>query len=95
VGSVVTVLSGQGGKPLPKAEAFAVETKALGSIPVWIFHGAKDHLVPIAMAREAAKTFQDAGVTIRYTEYPDGDHDVRDQAFRTPGFWNWLFAQHR
>jgi predicted peptidase len=95
VGTVVTLMPGGDKRMLPPAEAFAAEAKALGSAPVWIFHGAKDDLVAVSIGRQAAKGLEQAGATVRYTEYPDGGHDVRDEAFANQEFWPWLFSQHR
>ena len=35
------------------------------------------------------------GADVRYTEFPDANHDVWDPAYATPELWSWLFAKHR
>lgn len=59
---------------------------------VWAFHGALDRVVPVRRSREMVDAFRDAGVAIRYTEYPRAKHDVWTPAFAEPGLDEWLFS---
>jgi predicted peptidase len=79
---------------LSQADADAEEARVLRSTPVWIFQGARDPVVHVTDTRARVKTFEEAGVTVKYTEYP-GAHQIWDTAYRTPELWHWLFAQHR
>ena len=65
-------------------------------IPIWIFHGGKDDLVPPVHARRmfAALKAIDAR-DVRYTEFPDANHNCWDSAYAEPELWIWLFSQHR
>ena len=65
--------------------------------PTWIFHGAKDDLVPPDDDRKLIAAFRAAGAPdARYTEFPDANHNSWDPAYsQTPEFWTWLFAQRR
>jgi predicted peptidase len=80
---------------MTSAEAYAAEAHALGSTPIWIFHGADDQILPVVETRKAVEVFRAAGVPVKYTEYPDGPHVIWDRVYQTPGLWSWLFAQHR
>lgn len=82
----------------------ATETDPYGAIahrlrdmPIWIFHGAKDDLVPPDDDRRLVAAFRAIGATnLRYTEFPDANHNSWDPAYsQTPEFWTWLFAQSR
>ncbi|HEX5661554.1 MAG TPA: hypothetical protein VFX59_30400, partial [Polyangiales bacterium] len=66
----------------------------VAGIPIWVFHGAKDHTVPVAAAREMIQALKAIGSSPRYTEYPDVDHESAPRAF-TPELDTWLFEQHR
>jgi len=68
---------------------------AAKSVSVWAFHGAKDQVVPVAGSREMVAALKAAGGTVRYTEYPYGQHDVWTIAFADPELFEWLFAQKR
>jgi predicted peptidase len=65
------------------------------SVPVWAFHGAWDEVVPVAGSREMVAALKAAGGTVKYTEYPDGHHDVWTRVFAEPSLSEWLFAQKR
>jgi predicted peptidase len=62
-------------------------------VPVWVFHGALDKVVPVGGSREMVAALKAAGGTVKYTEYPDGRHDVWTRAFADPALFEWLFAQ--
>jgi len=67
----------------------------LTDVPIWCFHGAMDPHVPVAKSREMVAAIREAGGNVRYTEYPDGKHDIWDRAYNDPELWQWLFAQRR
>ena len=66
----------------------------LAKIPVWIFQGEEDPLVPVARMREWVKQLREAGGTPKFTEYPSIGHNAWDLAFTEPDLAAWLFA-HR
>lgn len=63
--------------------------------PMWLFHGAKDPVVPVKLSQEAYQAMQEAGFDVRYTEYPEGDHNIWEEAVRQSGFLEWLFNQYQ
>lgn len=68
----------------------------LKHVPVWIFHGAKDDVVPPHEDRLTAAAFRTVGGDVRYTEFPEANHNSWDPAYsQTPELWPWLFAQRR
>lgn len=76
------------------ASPYADVAKAIGSTPVWIFHGAKDEAVPVDFARKIAKELVDSGnPNTKYTEYADEGHLIFAKAFAEPGLLDWLAAQ--
>ncbi len=80
-----------------EADPYAAIAQRLRHVPVWIFHGAKDDLVPPDDDRKLSAAFRAAGAAdARYTEFPDANHNSWDPAYsQTPEFWSWLFAQRR
>lgn len=64
-------------------------------LPIWVFHGALDKVVPVARSRNAVAALKRAGGTPRYTEVPDADHFVWGPAYGTEGLFPWLFTQVR
>ena len=80
-----------------EADPYAAIARRLHEVPTWIFHGAKDDLVPPEDDRLLAAAFRAAGAKdLRHTEFPDANHNSWDPAYsQTPEFWTWLFAQKR
>jgi len=56
-------------------ERSAVRHAARLTMPVFVCHGAKDAVIPIAGARRLARSME-GRVTFRYVELPDGDHEA-------------------
>jgi predicted peptidase len=64
----------------------------VAKVPVWIFQGEEDPLVPATRAREWVAELRKAGGTPQYTEYPGITHNVWDVAFSEPALAEWLFS---
>jgi len=71
------------------------ETAALfKDVPIWVFHGAKDDVVPPEASREMVQALEAAGAAdLRYTEYPEEKHGSWEPAYREPALFPWMFAQ--
>ena len=69
--------------------------KAARAVAIWAFHGAKDPLVPVAGSRDLVAALKSAGSRVKYTEYPEVEHDAWTHAFAERELPNWLFAQTR
>jgi predicted peptidase len=89
------LLEPDGRTRIAQTESDAAIARALRTTPIWIVHGANDPNVPVEDARRLTAVLKGVGAPVRYTEYPDGAHEVWDRAYRSPELWSWLFAQHR
>jgi predicted peptidase len=65
------------------------------SLPIWCFHGAKDPVVKVVRSREMIEALQKVGSNVKYTEYPDAQHDSWTQTYSNPELLDWMFAQRR
>lgn len=74
-----------GGEPL-LAPLYAPHTA------LWLFHGAKDNVVPPALSRNVYEALLRQGAKVRYSEYPDVRHESWKNALAEPGLLNWLFS---
>lgn len=83
--------------PATPADPLLANVSKVRQMPIWIFHGGKDDLVPPLHARKMFAALKSAGAQgVRYTEFPNANHNCWDPAYsRTPELWPWLFAQHR
>jgi predicted peptidase len=61
--------------------------------PVWIFQGAADPVVDVAMARNFVAALKAAGGEPKYNEYPGVGHNVWEKAFAEPEVVTWLAKQ--
>jgi len=63
-------------------------------VPIWAFHGAKDTTVYPSGSRDMVRALRDAGARdVRYTEYPDAEHNSWEKAYREAELFPWMFAQ--
>lgn len=69
--------------------------KRLASMPLWVFHGRRDDVIPVTESRKMISAIQKAGGHPRYTEYPNIAHDIWPRALTEPDLPGWLFSQHR
>lgn len=79
-----------------QADPYAVIAQRLQHTPIWMFHGARDDVVPPEDDRRLKAAFAHAGAKdVRYTEYADGNHNAWDATYTDAAMWEWLFAQKR
>jgi len=65
----------------------------VAKVPVWIFQGQADPVVPVEKAREWVAALKQAGGNPKYTEYPGIGHAVWEVAFSEPDLARWIFVQ--
>lgn len=66
------------------------------TLPIWIFHGAKDTTVPLAFSESAfARLGGPKAKNVKFTVYPEAKHDSWTQTYDNQEVWDWLFAQRR
>lgn len=74
-------------------EAVLGTATALSSIPVWLFHGEDDPVLPVSTSRDLTLALQERGADIRYVEYTDTGHNAWDPAYENTDMITWLFEQ--
>ena len=62
-------------------------------LPVWIFHGGQDEVVPAIQDRALVDSMRAVGSSPKCTEYPSVGHGAWDRAYGDEELWTWLFAQ--
>ncbi len=68
---------------------------AIRHVPVWVFHGAKDTVVPISRSEEMVEALKACGGQVRFTVYPEAGHDAWTVTYDNPEFYAWLLSQRR
>jgi dipeptidyl aminopeptidase/acylaminoacyl peptidase len=69
--------------------------RRISHVPVWVFHGAKDPLVPLAASERMVEALKKAGGNVKLTVYPDAGHDSWTEAYNDPELYKWLLLQKR
>lgn len=76
-------------------DPYATIARRLRGMPVWMFHGALDDVVATHDDHQLVAALNAVGTPVRYTEYPQGNHNAWDATYADPAMWAWLFAQRR
>ena len=66
----------------------------LKEIPTWIFHGARDPLVPVHNSENMFDALKELRGNVRLTIYPQAEHDCWTETYNNPGLYQWLLEQH-
>jgi len=71
------------------------QASSIKNLPMWVFHGGRDNVVPPEMSRVMVEAVKEAGGKPKYREYPEAGHDSWSATYSDPDVWAWLFAQKR
>ncbi|ELR69544.1 hypothetical protein C900_04932 [Fulvivirga imtechensis AK7] len=90
-------------RPETFAAAFAIcgagnpkmAKKYAEKVPFWIFHGAKDDVVPPRGSEVMVEALKKEGGDVKYTLYPNANHNSWDSAFAEPELLPWLFSNKK
>ncbi|GAB5526158.1 MAG: dienelactone hydrolase family protein [Roseivirga sp.] len=64
-------------------------------VPFWVFHGAKDDVVPPKFSEQMVAALKVKEGTVKLSLYPNANHNSWDSAFAEPEFLSWLFSQSK
>jgi predicted peptidase len=67
----------------------------IAHIPTWVFHGARDDVVPSAYSEEMVAALRKHGSGVKLTVYPDAGHDSWTATYANPELYRWLLEQKR
>jgi len=67
----------------------------LRHMPVWCFHGAKDDVVPPAASEKMVNALKKYNANVRFTLYPDANHNSWEVTYNNDSLYTWLLAQKR
>lgn len=74
---------------------YSVIARRIRSLPVWIWHGGADSVVPVEESRRMAEALRAAGADVTYTELPGVGHESWIEAFDSPDLPRWLLDRTR
>src|SRR5262249_61998055 len=74
----------------------AGEVEKIKDLPIWVFHGAKDNVVPLRSSEAMVDALKEAGAKdVKFTVYPEAGHDSWTETYNDPAIYEWLGAQKR
>ncbi|OQY30716.1 MAG: hypothetical protein B6243_09810 [Anaerolineaceae bacterium 4572_5.2] len=65
------------------------------NIPIWCFHGAMDDVVPVSDSVKMVKWLRENGANVRFTVYPDAEHDSWTQTYEGTKLYDWFLMHHK
>ena len=77
-----------GGGPLPYV-------KRIKDLPVWVFHGEKDTVIPVNESRRLVEELKNSGSNVKFTTYPDASHDAWTETYENPDLYEWMLQQKK
>ena len=84
-----------GGSFIDVYNASGAKGKALRSLGVWAFHGAKDTVVPISESEKMVEALRKFGhLDSKLTIYPNARHDSWTKTYDNLGLYSW-FLEHK
>ena len=72
----------------------ARQVSVIKDLPVWVFHGAKDNVVPLSSSQEMVDVLEKAGGNVKFTIYPEAGHDSWTETYNNPEVYEW-FLEHK
>jgi predicted peptidase len=69
--------------------------KRFKNLPVWVFHGEADTVVPADESRRMTKALQAIDADVTLTLYPGVGHDSWTQTYDNPDIYTWLLGHSR
>jgi predicted peptidase len=77
-------------------DPFTALAAAIKHIPIRVFHGDSDEVVPVEQSRRLVPALQKAGANVQYREYPGATHTGgAGAAYAEADLIRWLLAQRR
>jgi predicted peptidase len=67
----------------------------LEDMPVWVFHGAKDQVVPLEESEEMVEALRSRGGNVKLTIYPDAGHDSWTETYNNQKLYDWFLEQRK
>jgi len=64
-------------------------------LPTWVFHGAKDEVIPLKNSQEMVDALKDAGGNVKFTIYSEAQHDSWTKTYNNPELYEWFLSHSK
>ena len=71
------------------------QAESMAHLPVWVFHGDKDQIVPIGKSEEMVAALKQSGCRVKFTTYPNAGHDSWTATYQNPELYEWFLKHTR
>jgi predicted peptidase len=72
------------------------DASKIKGLPIWVFHGAKDPVVPLSASKSMVDALEAAGAPeVKFTVYPEAGHDSWTETYNNPELYDWLLSKKR
>ena len=71
------------------------DARRVANLPVWVFHGAKDQVVPIEKSEIMVAALEKTGGSVEFTVYPETGHDSWTETYNNPDLYEWFLKHSR
>ncbi len=71
-----------------------ISARKIKHLPIWVFHGAKDSVIPVKRSQEMVDALKKQGSGVKFTIYPDANHDSWTETYNNPKLYEW-FLKHK
>lgn len=62
-------------------------------IPIWVFHGAKDNVVPLNASEVMVERLKTCEGNVKFTVYPEANHDSWTETYNNEELYKWFLEQ--
>jgi len=62
-------------------------------VPIWVFHGAKDNVVPISASEVMVERLKSCDGNVKFTVYPEANHDSWTETYNNEELYKWFLEQ--
>lgn len=62
-------------------------------LPIWVFHGAKDDVVPISASEIMVERLKTCDGNVKFTVYPEANHDSWTETYNNEELYKWFLEQ--
>lgn len=69
--------------------------RRLRDVRIWVFHGAKDNVVPLSQSEQMVEAVKAAGGSAEFTVYPEAQHDSWTATYDNPKLYEWLLSHRK
>lgn len=69
------------------------KASTIAHIPIWVFHGAKDVVVPVKSSEDMVAALKNYGSNVKLTIYPEANHDSWTETYNNEELYKWFLEQ--